>query len=382
MNTTRTYFGNLDKLRFLSFLWVFCWHCFGYFETGYFGMTDHAVIKFLAGVGYLGVNFFFVLSGFLITWLLLEEKKNNGQVNILNFYLRRVLRIWPLYFAIVIIGFFLMPIVSGNTHIIPEQLSHFWKYLFFWANFDRIETGYTGIGNDNLGVLWSVAVEEQFYLVWPILIYFSKKSGQLLIILCVIITSLIFRYYHINQQDQLYFHTFSVMGDLGIGALLAWLYMYFPSQIQRSVSFLKYKTPVFIIQILLVSLVVLYKNFLQSSEAVIFERIVFSLVFGYILLLNIFSSDIQSNFIARWMTEGGKITYGLYCFNLLVIGITQKIFLILSNQTGITDFPGIFYLEAITALVLTIVICKLSFRYLETPFLKLKDRIKSRVFPA
>ncbi|GIV43810.1 MAG: hypothetical protein KatS3mg035_0933 [Bacteroidia bacterium] len=103
----KIYFENLDGLRFLCFLSVFFFHSFhtdfDYIKTNY---IYHFIKRDLFGNGNLGVNFFFVLSGFLITYLLIEEKKLNGKINILKFWIRRILRIWPLFYLCVIIGFF------------------------------------------------------------------------------------------------------------------------------------------------------------------------------------------------------------------------------------------------------------------------------------
>ena len=105
----KIYFPNLDGLRFFAFLAVFLAHSF-YSESE--EITELAVYKVFRSVGHLGmfgVNFFFVLSGFLITYLLIIEKKEYKNVNIPAFYVRRVLRIWPLYYLVILIGFMAVP---------------------------------------------------------------------------------------------------------------------------------------------------------------------------------------------------------------------------------------------------------------------------------
>ncbi|MBK9047983.1 MAG: acyltransferase [Bacteroidetes bacterium] len=109
----KVYFENLDGLRFLCFLSVFFFHSF---HTEYDFIKDNPVCTFikkdLFGNGNLGVNFFFVLSGFLITFLLIEEKKLNRQIDLRNFWIRRILRIWPLFYFCVFFGFVMFPMIK------------------------------------------------------------------------------------------------------------------------------------------------------------------------------------------------------------------------------------------------------------------------------
>src|SRR6185295_9036612 len=110
MSTKKMFFPHLDGWRFLAFFSVFLFHSFG---KGSGAIYDHSAIyrkiSWLFQNGNLGVNFFFVLSGFLITFLLLNERDLNKKIDVGSFYLRRILRIWPLYFACVLFGFFVFP---------------------------------------------------------------------------------------------------------------------------------------------------------------------------------------------------------------------------------------------------------------------------------
>ncbi len=110
--TTRIFFPNLDGLRFFCFLSVFFFHAFG--STKYADVSQTELYwllkKLLFENGVLGVNFFYVLSGFLITYLLIVEKEQFLKIKIGNFYIRRALRIWPLYFFCVLFGFFIFPV--------------------------------------------------------------------------------------------------------------------------------------------------------------------------------------------------------------------------------------------------------------------------------
>ena len=128
----KIHFENLDGLRFLCFLSVFFFHSF---HTDFDSIKSTSIFQLIKrdifGNGNLGVNFFFVLSGFLITYLLIEEKKLNGQINIKKFWIRRMLRIWPLFYLCVIIGFFIFPVLKSSFGQQPKETAFIGYYLTF-----------------------------------------------------------------------------------------------------------------------------------------------------------------------------------------------------------------------------------------------------------
>lgn len=160
---TKLFFPNLDGLRFISFFVVFLYHCymsfFAYVKESSPGF--YSTIKFLFSHGNLGVNFFFVLSGFLITFLLIREKEIKGRIHVGNFYVRRILRIWPLYYMCILISFAIFPWIknaTGEPYLEPANPVY---YLLFAANFDFMHTWPVMPNALMLSVLWSVAVEEK-----------------------------------------------------------------------------------------------------------------------------------------------------------------------------------------------------------------------------
>ena len=108
-NTRRVFFPNLDGLRFFAFFSVFLFHSFFTKNEAVQNNSLFVTLRLLTRHGDLGVNFFFVLSGFLITFLLLNERQFTGRIHIGAFYVRRILRIWPLYFVAVFLGFIVFP---------------------------------------------------------------------------------------------------------------------------------------------------------------------------------------------------------------------------------------------------------------------------------
>lgn len=161
---SRTRFGNLDGLRFICIAMVL-WH--------HAPALDSDVLA-LFGRGFFGVDFFFVLSGYLITTLLLRESEAKGQFSMRNFYIRRALRIIPVYFFVVTCVALYFIGVKGET----QYLSILPYYYLFLSNF-LIED------IPLLGITWSLSVEEQYYLIWPLLL--MLLPSRMLVPACVVL---------------------------------------------------------------------------------------------------------------------------------------------------------------------------------------------------
>ena len=366
----KIYFENLDGLRFLCFLSVFFFHSF-HTELDHIKSTDiyHIITHDIFGNGNLGVNFFFVLSGFLITYLLIEEKKLNGQLDIKKFWIRRILRIWPLFYLCVIIGFFIFPFLKSAFGQQPNETATIGYYLTFTNNFDFIKNGLPD--SSILGVLWSVAIEEQFYFVWPIILYLLPIKKYWLAFSTVIIASLIFRGFNNNYMAHEH-HTLSCIGDMAIGAFGAWLIQTnenFKTKIQN----LK-RIYISLIYILFL-LIYMYRDEILSLNNFLLdvvERPLIAIIILLIILEQCFSDKSlfkMSKF--KLLTKYGTITYGLYCLHfvgiLIVTTLTKKYSL---N----TELWQVIIIDTSFALVLTIVISLISYNIYEKPFLKLKEK--------
>jgi peptidoglycan/LPS O-acetylase OafA/YrhL len=219
----------LDALRFYCFLAIFSVHSIA--STNQYITSEYGykfIRKYFVSSGILGVNFFFVLSGFFITWLLIKEYRVNNSISILKFYIRRILRIWPLYFLIAVIGFFGYPFVKQflGMSSLRETADPLLVFTFL-NNFNAIQNGHPV--STILAVLWTVAIEEQFYLFWPIFFLLSIKLGLLpYFIILIILLSTFWSYRSSSDPDVsvILIHTFACATELAVGALAAYLMIY------------------------------------------------------------------------------------------------------------------------------------------------------------
>lgn len=365
----RVYFENLDGLRFLCFLSVFFFHSFYTDSTALKTSSTYHFVKIgIFGNGNIGVNFFFVLSGFLITFLLLEEKKLKGQIKLKNFWLRRILRIWPLFYSCVFFGFIIFPKIKLLIGQTPHETATPFFYLTFLNNFDFLTKGLPD--SSILGVLWSVAIEEQFYLVWPIIIYLFPVKKLWISFSVIILGNLIFR--ACNDNFLLHeHHTISCIGDMTIGAIGAWL-------VNISERFrwnIEHMTKSDIAGVYLAFIILFFlRHELFSGHYIlrIFERMFLAFVILLIILEQTFAHRSffkMSNF--KLISKLGTLTYGMYCLHFIGILITISITKLLAINTHLWQ---VFFLDTPIALILTIIISKISYSYFESPFLKLKDR--------
>ncbi|KJS07062.1 MAG: acyltransferase [Flavobacteriales bacterium BRH_c54] len=366
------YFENLDGLRFFSFLSVFFFHSFHTNSDYLKSLPIYDFIKFdVFGEGNLGVNFFFVLSGFLITYLLIKEKKINAQINIKLFLIRRVLRIWPLFFFCVGFGFLIFPqikLIFGQT---PNETANPIYYLTFLNNFDFIRNGPPD--SSVLGILWSIAIEEQFYLIWPLILFVFPIKKFWIPFSLIILLSLLFRAF--NDDYLLHeLHTLSCIGDMAVGAFGAWLILEFNSfklKIQQLNKMYIAFIYIFTIIVYFFRSELLYSSF----EIRIFERLIVSIIFLFVILEQNYA---QNSFYKlsnlKYISKLGKITYGLYCLHFIGILISINLTKMFSFNTSLWQ---VLLLETSLALIITIVISKISYRYLESPFLRLKNKFNS-----
>jgi peptidoglycan/LPS O-acetylase OafA/YrhL len=211
----------LDSLRGISIILVIAFHVFK--RAAYF--TKNEILHFISSltyIGWMGVDVFFVLSGFLITSILLKTK--NGSHYFKNFYARRILRIFPLYYIFIVVMLILLPIfLPDYKSNIPMIAPYLFLYIQNWI----MRQGGSGLPA-HLGATWSLAIEEQFYLIWPMIVYYTRRDTLIKIGMGVILFSLFYRmlaallWSDVGQfATFFYFDTFTRFSELIFGALLA-----------------------------------------------------------------------------------------------------------------------------------------------------------------
>lgn len=375
MKKHKIYFENLNSIRFIAAMMVFFAHTihpgFNYLPIK---NTFWERLLNLLSDGGVGVSIFFVLSGFLITYLLLDEFELNHRIHIINFYLRRILRIWPLYFAVLTFSFLIYPglkILLGLNNPLKSDILY---YLFFLSNFDVINIAKHCAGYDaaSQNITWSVSVEEQFYLFWPLIFYFLPKKFWLASLLLVITGSVIFRVLHYKDTTLLYFHSLSVMLDLGIGGVFAYLVREH-SKIKR--FFQNCSTIHHVIFFSITFLLLLWNDLIFNfSYGVALGRIFTSIAFAFIICAqaltrytSIFNLK-NLSFADKW----GKYTYGIYLIHPIVITLVN----VLARITYFSEnnFIALCFTTTV-CLIFTLIISKLSYEYFEIRFLRLKDKL-------
>lgn len=366
----KTYLENLDGLRFLCFLSVFFFHSA---HTEYDYIKADSVYTFikkgLLANGNLGVNFFFVLSGFLITYLLILEKNETGFIHIRNFWLRRILRIWPLFYLCVLFGFYAFPALKSAFGQQPNETASIEYYLTFTNNFDFI---YNGLPDSSvLSVLWSVAIEEQFYLVWPIILSVVPIRKYWVVFVSVMFVSLVFRAFNRDMASHEH-HTLSCIGDMAVGALAAWLILT-NSSFKMMIEHLP-KIAILLVY-LCFGLLYLFRDELLSQNLPlinIIERMGIAVFIALIILEQCFSEKSffkMSSFPI--LTKLGRISYGLYCLHSIGLLITATMLNKLNLNTTLWQ---VLLLDTSISLLITILISALSYRFYEKPFLKIKEQ--------
>ncbi|MDF3025829.1 MAG: acyltransferase 3 [Fluviicola sp.] len=366
MQQEKIHFENLNGLRFIGAFMVFLFHAFTINREvwgSFFESAPFIAVRKLTSIGHYGVNLFFVLSGFLITYLLLKELKERGKIHIGFFLIRRILRLWPLYFVIVLFGFFLFPYLPFGIHTVHE----FWRYSLFLSNFDEIING----SRDSLNFLtatWSVSIEEQFYIGWALVIGFFQwktiRSFRIFFLL-VVGGSFAFRFYHADNPAFIYYHTLSVISDMAIGGLLATLV--FERSGIRIVEELK-KWQIALIYLLGISFLFVSHKILPG-RLIAFERLVSGTFFAFVLVeqLRARHSFFKADRIP-YFARAGKLTYGFYLFHSLLIYYLCKTFESVNWNQHAAYFILYFFILLFSNSLLSVI----SYRWFEKPILNLK----------
>lgn len=349
----RIYLPGLNGIRAIAALAVVFSHINN--RLDYFKLPKSKLLD----LANFGVTIFFTLSGFLISYLLLKEKQKTGTINIKMFYIRRVLRIWPLYFVYLLI----VVLVNGIGAVQ-------WPILFVLLMIPNLRNSFASVtniavGSHNLtymvGHYWSLGVEEQFYAFWPWII---KKSKNLLPIfiaipLAYLFIKVVLRLLH-APTGILTFFNYTRFGCLTIGALGAYLYFHKNTRLKHwfTKKWIEVGAWIFL-------LIVAFNKFHLTS---IIDHEIISVVTLVIIINQVDNPKRLINLENKPFDYLGKISYGLYVFNPLVIYLMAFII----NPIGIENNlikQIVIYLLVVPA---TMIVAHVSYHYFEKRFLRLK----------
>jgi len=357
----RFYRPELDVLRFFAFLGVFVFHAAPrtvdfYAAAGVPHWLGNLLISTF-GAGAYGVDLFFALSAYLITSLLLRERATKGALDLRGFYLRRILRIWPLYLAFVAFAALAALVIPGQrlpAHYVIGYclLAGNWSYVFY------------GLPASFAIPLWTVSIEEQFYLAWPLAL--RRASGRMMAAIAVGLLVLangwrVWLAFSSAPVDAMEYNTFTRLDPIALGILIALFSDRLPdfSRWQR-ISLLCGGA---------VTWIAVYgfsvSNLPQFSTWKLALGHSLTALASTAILLAAMGS--QHPFLRNtWLLYLGKISYGLYVLHEFVHYCATRLIHAFSPLTVVA--------QSLVALALTVLMAAASYRWLENPFLRMKER--------
>jgi peptidoglycan/LPS O-acetylase OafA/YrhL len=360
MKSNAVYFPSLNGIRALAAILV----CVGHIDEWSYRFGLESTEYYKKQMGAYAVVMFFVLSGFLITYLLLKEKEKYGTISYTKFYTRRILRIWPVYYIVLFIGALLVIAFAS-------QLSHtrniYVTFLFYFFMVPNVVHNF-GYRADLFGVLWSIGAEEQFYAVWPFIIKNSKVIiRSILILLCLYLAIKFILTTQINSTIKfhkwLYFMSYD---NMLVGAIAAWLY-------HKKHMLLKILYhPVTQVICWLFLLISIFYEPIHIPILPSFDRNYHAVIYA-IIILNVGTNPKTivslENKICNFL---GKLSYGIYAYHFIVLfllSLAVKDYLVYIESDLLKRI-----LMYVFGLGGTVLISYLSFTYIESWFLRKKEK--------
>jgi peptidoglycan/LPS O-acetylase OafA/YrhL len=352
----------LNGLRAIAASWILFGHT--YQIAGLVGYSEGEKIYLLLFHNWFDpVNLFFVISGFIITFLLLKEKAKTKTVNLKAFYLKRFFRIWPLYFLILLIVFILSNYTTLYSGFGGLNLSSIAIISLFLVTLNSL-------WNAPLSVLphyWSLSVEEQFYLFWPALL---KKFDILKICLCVIIILIVLRngsayISHIYKNSIIFLSfnsylvasKFSSMAIGGLGAYFTLQKRPICKDLQKKI--IKYPLWILFFMSFLIKLYIPYIN--SEVQSILFVMLIMIVVQSPTMLLD-----------NKFVDLTGRISYGVYMYQWPIIPLI--ILVLKSLHIDLYFSAGYFVPLLLLCYFIVFALSYVSYFYFESIFLRLKSR--------
>lgn len=354
----------LDGLRGVAILLVISFH---YINNQLIHTTNTIgkALGFITSFGWVGVDLFFVLSGFLICSILLENKYSNNFFS--TFFLRRVLRILPNYYFFLLLFFlpYAFGIFNKSTFLFSRSEVPVWSYFSLLSNFFMASNETMGV--PALSITWSICIEEQFYLVFPIIIFFLRRRLIPYFLIFVIIVSPIIR---LSYGDWIprYVLLVTRMDSIAFGALVAYFYQFFDFKS----SALKIKLILYVL--ILVDITICGLLYWFFKDLGVAKHSLFGLFFAFILWLIISVDSLMLKSVLRnnLLMQIGRMSYSLYLFHYFFLGLFYLLFS-QNNYIGIGSINDV--VITIFALIFSIVFSWFIFHRIESPFVNYGKKI-------
>ena len=351
------YIPQFDGLRGVAVLMVLIGHS-GFLERlPHAGMLEYARFS---------VDSYFVLSGFLITGILLDSKGSEHYFR--NFYARRAVRIWPLYYLVLFLVFVVEPLFVPAMR--PTVASIWPAFAFYVQNLVYHDAYPLG-----LAATWSLAVEEQFYITWPLLIFLLKKRTLIIVLFSLFVVSLSLRlvfYFRGAESGFVHQYTFSRLDPITFGSLAA-LWLRSPS-----CTLVRWRTRSYQLLFVGTAGTLLARFVMHRNSSVVgytFLGLLYTGLIGLLLVSDIRSSPLGRSFSARWLRYLGRISYGIYLLHYPLFIFWARFIdsgnLFPSNPVArnLLAFGG--------QIVMATVAGSISWHFFEEPILRLKERFPS-----
>ena len=371
-----SYFNGLNALRFFAASLVVFHHAEQIrSKSGLFNLKSFSFFN----NGGIAVAFFFILSGFLITYLLLKERSSSGVISIKKFYYRRILRIWPLYYLLVFLGTLLIPFLISYLNISYEMPYTFSEVILFFVFFAPFMVTFI-FGHHLLEPLWSIGVEEIFYIFWAPLLNYVNLSVAKISVFIIVFKFLLVWFSPYFIENELYFQLLGKLQfeSMAVGALGAvWVFNY--QEQLRSSIFIFHRLSQIILMSLITIRIVFFEYLISNVNVFAFIQgtFIFNLAVNFLflwLILNVsLNKDSLIKFNSRVFNFLGDISYGIYMYHMLVIFtimLLLKDYLIRINEISATI---LFYFLVFSG---TIFVSYVSKQYFENYFIKLKSKYR------
>ncbi len=351
----------LDGIRGIAILLVVYWHYIA-IPLQVEGSIYLYYVKYAGALTWCGVDLFFVLSGFLIGGILFDNRNNKNYFR--TFYIRRFFRIFPLYFLWLLLFIVLTTFFTVDNPIVFNEPYPIWSYVLFIQNFLLDENGF---GSSWLALTWSLAVEEQFYLFLPFMIYFFKPRYVAPTLIILIFLAPVARF--MTEGIGSYVYTYCRTDSLMTGVLIAWLI-----KKDRFVDIITIHRKFLLFTISILILAVIYLTYLITQVGDVVNHFVFAVLFGLSILAvitnkNSYFANILRNKALLWL---GSRSYAIYLFHPAINGLWHRSL----NPNDIpTDNIGELQI-VIYSMISVIFLAEISYRIFESPLIKFSHRYR------